>query len=222
MKKINELAIQYKNTNDRIILNEIFKLLYDSIQEKTKYIFYKHDFVKNRYQIKIWNSSQKKYKSEKRVNTFKLCNSKKIEISDVEQELKLEILRIIRDYDVKLPFENYLNSSLINWRPSFIRKKNFMEVLSTINESELINEEEEESPLNNLMSVDAQYPEEHTDILSQFGNLTKKEKILIQLISSHPEKNQTELAEIIGVTQQRIAQMKQILKNKYKKTCNSL
>lgn len=222
MKKINELAIQYKNTNDRIILNEIFKLLYDSIQEKTKYIFYKQDFVKNRYQIKIWNSSQKKYKSEKRVNTFKLCNSKKIEISDVEQELKLEILRIIRDYDVKLPFENYLNSSLINWRPSFIRKKNFMEVLSTINESELINEEEEESPLNNLMSVDAQYPEEHTDILSQFGNLTKKEKILIQLISSHPEKNQTELAEIIGVTQQRIAQMKQILKNKYKKTCNSL
>jgi len=218
MKNLNELAKQYKKTNSQVILLEIFKLLAQPIKTKARYIFYKQDFVKEKYEVMVYDKKKEDLKKQKRVRYFKLCDTNKIELEDIEQDLQLQVMELLKKYDPKKPFENYFNATLSDWRPSCVREFNFIKDLDTKNETELVQENQEEPPLDDLATIEPEYPVEDVNIDKMFQNLTKKEKNLLELMVKFPNKNQQELADIIGVTQPRVVQILKEVRKKYKKT----
>jgi len=218
MKNLNDLAKQYKKTNSQAILFEIFKLLAQSIKTKARYIFYKQDFIKEKYEVLVYDKKKEDLKKQKRVRYFKLCDTHKIELEDIEQDLQLQVMELLKKYDPKKPFENYFNATLSDWRPSCVREFNFIKDLDTKNEAELVQENQEEPPLDDLATIEPEYPVEDVNIDKMFRNLTEKEKSLLELMVKFPNKNQQELADIIGVTQPRIVQILKEIRKKYKKT----
>jgi RNA polymerase sigma factor (sigma-70 family) len=208
---LNQLAKEYKKTASSIILNEIFKLLTDALHKKAQYVFYEQKFSKGKYDIEIFDKTTKQFQKEKRTETFRLCDTKKVEFVDVEQELNLKVMELLNKYDARKPFENYLFATLKNWRPTFIQNLNFTKGLNTVNESDLADINDKHSSLDEVVSV---MPEEEIEIDDLFANLTEEEKKFIELKKKFPHKNQTEIATILGVTQQRVSQILIDLKKK--------
>jgi len=217
MNSLNDLAKQYKKTNSQVVLIEIFKLLAQPIKTKARYIFYKQDFIKEKYEVMVYDKKKEDLKKQKRVRYFKLCDTNKIELEDIEQDLQLQVMELLKKYDPKKPFENYFNATLSDWRPSCVREFNFIKDLDTKNETELVQENQEEPPLDDLATIEPEYPVEDVNIDKMFQNLTKKEKNLLELMVKFPNKNQQELADIIGVTKQAVSKMIIGVREKYKK-----
>ena len=215
MNNLNELAKEYKQTKSQVILNNIFKLLYKALKDKASYVFYKQNFFKEKRTTEIFNRKTKRFEKKEEIITIKLYNTKKIELEDIEQELKLKVMELLTNFDVKKPFENYLFSTLKNWRPSYVQEVNFMKGLDTINESDLNNKDEENINLDNFPAPE-QKIEEPTNYEILFQNLTIQERFLINILRRCPNKKQQELADIIGVTHQRIDQILKVLRKKVK------
>jgi len=191
MKKINELVKEYKKTKDSQILNKIFEVLKNIIKTKSEFIFYQRTFKMGKYE-------------------FRLVDTKQCELNDVKQELNLEILRMIKDWKGKQPFENYLFTSLWNWRPNFVNKK-LIQHMFNVHE-----DDEEDSKVNNIPAEPTEI-EEEINIDEMFSNLTDIEKKIVILLKDNPELNQSQLAETIGVTQQRISELLLNIRKKYNK-----
>jgi len=104
--QLHQLVKEYKKTNNQKFLNEIVILLTPIIKSKARFIYHKKWFNVNR------DSHNPKY--------INLKQSGKTTIEDVEQELWLTLIRIIKEYNSKKSFEAYLGISLNNWRPSFL------------------------------------------------------------------------------------------------------
>jgi RNA polymerase sigma factor (sigma-70 family) len=215
MTTLTKLATEYKKTKSEKVLNDIFKFLSLALKNKAKYVFYKQKFIKNKYETEVFDKETLKFKKEERVSTFRLCDTKKVELEDVEQELNLKVIELLDNYDNKLPFDNYLFGTLKYWRPDYIRKFNFIKDLDTINESDYTDTKGN----NNFVNLPAPDPEdtELPDLSEMFGSLTKGEEKLLKLMIKFPYKNQQELADTVGVSQQRVCQILELLKKKYKK-----
>jgi RNA polymerase sigma factor (sigma-70 family) len=196
MSNLTELVRQYKKTKRKNILNEVFKLIDKNLQKRAEYLFY-----------------QQKFKINKKV--VRLSEIKKVELEDITQELRLAVLKLIEKYDVKKPFENYFYSSLQFWFPEFIRQRNSRESLGILTESEMTTEENESSVFDNLTTQPI-YPEEELDVDTMFDDLSDMEKKVVDLLSQFPEKNQSEVAEILEVTPQRVNEIILNLRKKYK------
>jgi RNA polymerase sigma factor (sigma-70 family) len=192
MKELNELIKQYKKTKDHQLLNQIFEVLKNIIKKKAEFLFYQKTFKFGKYE-------------------FKLVDTKQVELNDVKQELNLELLRMIKDWKGKQPFENYLFASLWNWRPKFVNKSLIQE---TFNIHEI--DEDEDSKIDNIPAEPEEIKED-INIDEMFSDLTEIEKKIIILLKDNPELNQSELADIIGVTQQRISELMTNIRKKYNK-----
>jgi DNA-binding CsgD family transcriptional regulator len=192
MKKINELELlvkNYKKKKDEQSLNQIFKLLNNVLKEKAKYIFYKQSFFGK--------------------DGLKLCDTKQVELNDVMQELYLELLRIIDNYMVKEPFENYLYANLKLWRPKFINV-DFLKNLKTKSIYRL-NEEGEEENLADNISI----PE---PINIEFSlPLTKKEQKVWELLQGNLNLSQEKIAEEMDISQKYVSNLITSIKNKIQK-----
>jgi RNA polymerase sigma factor (sigma-70 family) len=124
----------------------------------------------------------------------------------------IEIMRIIKKYKCKKPFDNYLFASLWNWKPHFLNKK-FYNYLKN-NSAEIIDEEgNEKSLIENIPQEENTTAE--LDFKEMFENLNETEKKVINLLTENNDIKQSEIAEIIGVTQQRISQIIDEIKKKY-------
>jgi RNA polymerase sigma factor (sigma-70 family) len=190
MTKLDELVIEYKKTNNQCIGNQIYLLLKKSIQEKTKYLYY-----------------QQKFKG------MKLCNLKIVDIEDVEQELYLELARIIKNYNVKKgSFSTYWYSTLWNYKPKFINV-DFFNQLKNTKTYKLNEDDEEESLIDHIASFPAK---DEINIFDMFEKLTDEEKKLINILKKKEGINQSELADIFGVTQPYISSMFDSIRKKYK------
>jgi RNA polymerase sigma factor (sigma-70 family) len=192
MKKINELVKQYKKTKDSQVLNQIFEVLKNIIKTKSEFIFYQKLFKFGKFE-------------------FRLVDTKQYELNDVKQELNLEVLRIIKDYNINEPFEPYFFASLWNWKPRFVNKKLIQQLLN-IHEVD----EDEDSKVNNIPAEPVEI-EDELNIDEMFTNLTDIEKKIVILLKDNPELNQSQLAETIGVTQQRISELLVNIRKKYHK-----
>jgi len=190
MTKLDELAIQYKKANNQYIGNQIYLLVKKSIQEKTKYLFY-----------------QQKYKG------MRLCNLHIVDIEDVEQELYLELARTLDKYNQKKgTFSTYWYSTLWNYKPKFINA-DFFNQLKNTKIYKLNEDDEEESLIDHIASFPAQ---DEINIFDMFDNLTEDEKKLINILKKKEGINQSELADIMGVTQSYISIMFVNIRKKYK------
>jgi RNA polymerase sigma factor (sigma-70 family) len=211
--QIQALVIEYKKTKQQSLINEIFKLLNTLLVKKAKNIFYHQKFPQHTYKKRILDNETGEYVEKEFVECFRLCDIKKIDFEDVLQELRLEIFRIIENYDITRQFYTYLISSLWKWRPECIRTKQFAVELSDIGSGEM-----EDDELNNFENIgeETEPIPEKQNMMKNFEALTKQEKKLIKLKLSRPQLNQTQIAESLGVTQQRVSEILRNLRKKYK------
>jgi len=187
--KLTELVIQYKKNKDNKILNTIFLLLEKNLKEKADYVFYQQNFFGKK--------------------GIKLSATKKVDYDDIKQELYYEILKIINTYDTKFPFENYLFSSLKFWKPSIINTE-FFKNLNTQSIYQINEEGEEENIAENIMITNPQKIEFIED-------LTNKEREIFDLLKSDINLTQIEIAEELGISQQRVSDLIASIKKKIQK-----
>ena len=139
---------------------------------------------------------------EKKTNyVFNKLKFSKLEKNDIKQELYVTVLKIIKDYNIKKPFENYLFSGLKNWLPEIAKE-------DTTYYQPLYEVPIEKCQTNIRESL------EEVNIDEIFKNLTKQEKKVVEILAKNPEFTHSQIGETIGVTRQRI---EFILKNIRKK-----
>ena len=181
MKNLNQLVVTYKQTKDKEILNQIFSLLNKTIHDKATYIFYRKKFYKNK-------------------NCFYLFKIKTLQLNDIENELKLLILKLIEKTDINKPFDKYLFSSIWNWG------KSLSSLCEEINYRSIFQYEDKLTVQPNI------------DIYNlERLCTTKQEQMIIEMIKESPKIKQSEMAERLEVTQSRIAQILKKLRKKIRK-----
>jgi RNA polymerase sigma factor (sigma-70 family) len=198
MKSLNKLIERYKKTKDKDLLTEIFLFLSPIIRQKATYIYYE----------KTFNYHNK---------NFKLSKINKLEFEDVLQELNVFVLELIDKYKSKMNFRKYLYSSIWNWRPSFIRTKQFISEIDDISEENLTYDESDNRGFDTILFINPEIKEQEKNILKCFRRLSIQEKKLINFILKNSTMTQTQIADRLKVTQQRVSQILKNLRNKYNK-----
>lgn len=181
MTKLTELVKEYKKTKEEKIFTQIYKIIEKTIKEKVDYVFYEHTF-------KIGNKE------------FKLVNTKKIERDDISQELLLDFLEWINNFDSSVSeFDNYFYSCLWNWKPKNINA----EFLQSLNTSSIyrINKEGEEENIADKMIA----PEESN--IEFVSNLTAQEEDVWKLIQGSLNLTQAEIAEELNISQKTVSNL---------------
>lgn len=196
MKTLDEQVLEYKKTKDRNLLNNLFITLQPMIKKKSEYVFYHKKFNCGNYSIR-------------------LCDTKKVELDDIIQELNLEILRLIEDYDITRPFKNYFFATLWDWRPAFIRTGNFGKEINMVISENMLATDENVNFLDNMADPNSIQVQDDTPIFQKFTDLTEEEKKVMNLLMKNNKMNQSQIAKIIGVTQPRVSQIIKKLKDKY-------
>jgi RNA polymerase sigma factor (sigma-70 family) len=190
MNNLNDLVVKYKKLKDKKILEEIFKLLEDTIKEKARYVFYERVFNINNH-------------------PFKLVDIKQVEFKDVIQELNLETLRIINDYDITQSFETYFYASIWDWKPDFINA-DFFNNLNTQSIYQETIEGEEEDITEKISSSE--------EIKIEFKcKLTDLEQEVWELKKGNLNLSQEEIAEELGVSQKTVSNVIASIKKKIQK-----
>jgi len=211
MKKENDeltnLVIDYQETKAQAVLSAIFKLLEKTIKDKAKYIYNTKYFPISHY----YGASEKK-------GTFNLRKSNLCDIEDVRQELIVEVIRIINNFNPKLnkKFMRYLLSCVWNWRPAFITA----DFIGQITSEKLykINSEGEEELTEQLMPEDLNRKFIDIDLAGIESELTTPlEKKVLSVLLNSKGLTQVEIAKEAGVSKQMIgmviAKIKNILKS---------
>jgi RNA polymerase sigma factor (sigma-70 family) len=202
MTKLTELIIEYKKTKDKILSEKIYIELRFIVEKKAKYIF-----EQKYYPISLYHKSEKN-------GCFNLRKHNLCEYFDVENDLWIEIFRIIENYDITKEFENYLYSSLKNWTPSFINK-NFVDSLANNSLNYVRNEEEQ------LIEIE---DDNGKNITEQNSNLeeifaicnTDRERKILSIILGEKGITQKEIAKKIGISQPAVNKILRGLKKKIK------
>jgi RNA polymerase sigma factor (sigma-70 family) len=209
MNKINELVIQYQKTKDKNILNEIFKELESTIDDIAKKTFYRKEFIKRIYNVEIYDKKKEKLITKQKKDYFKICDTRKLTIKDIKQELYIFILELINKCKSNKPFENYLYSSISKWIPSFINEE-FIKNLDTQSIYK-INEEGEEINL-----VD-EIPSQEEPEIEFKQDLTDFEQKVWDLKINNLNLSQEEIAKELDVDQATISRAFADIKKKLQK-----
>lgn len=189
MINLNKLVKSYKKSKDNKLLEEIFINLNNIIKERAKFVFYQQDFFGTK--------------------EIKLYLTKQIELLDVIQDLNLFILKLIKNYDIKQPFENYLFRSLKFYKPSFINKE-FIKTLKTQSIYQMNKEGEEENIAEEKLIL------EYKEI--EFNEpLTEKEQEIFDLIKEDMNLTQEDIAKELGISQQSVSIIIASIKEKIQK-----
>jgi RNA polymerase sigma factor (sigma-70 family) len=196
MDNLNELVVNYKKTKNSQILNKIFKLLAEVIHDKATFVFSQQKFQAKGYK-------------------FRLKNTNKLTVEDVEQYLNLFTLELIKRCDNNKPFDKYFFSSIWHWHPKFINK-DFLNQLK--NFSIFDTDFEDDNVKTNKLDILRVFPkfEEKLNLDEMFDDLTVTEKKLLNIILKTKNQNQSELADILGVSQSYISRIFENLKKKYR------
>jgi len=230
MDKITTLILQYKKTKDQNILNEIFEILNPVIQKKAKYIYYGKWYPINLYHpckfCRNCNKLNNIPKSEHKIicqecqvcrcekGFFNLNKNNLCEYKDIENDIWLEILRIIENFDIAKNFNTYLYSCLWEFIPTFITK-NFIKSLSNQSLSKVDQEgNESEMEIPDEPKQTNNFNLEH--IYSVCKNETEQ-KIIKLLIAGL---KQIEIAKELCVSEQYISKIIIKLRKKITKLLN--
>jgi len=233
--KVETLVKQYKKEQTQTILDQIFKELKSLIIKKSRYIYERKYFPIALYHLckscRNCEVGKELIKEEKKKVYCELCkdcrcvkgyfNLKKnnlCDYQDVENDLWLEILRVIRDYDITKNFATYLISSIYEWRPAFLTK-DFVTSLRNISLTKTNSEGSEEE-------MDFENDESENQIFSRLTMeeirgvaKTKKEKELLSILLNQKGIDQKEIAKKLHSSRQTVSKIfKRLqlrLKNKF-------
>jgi hypothetical protein len=237
MENLTNKIINYKKSKNAKSFNEIYKILQSVLKDKVKFIYYTkwyplNLYIKCKYCQQCINNKELQNKP-KEIERRKLCDKcvdcicskgyfnlnygHLCDYEDVKQELDLEILKLINDFDIKLgDFNSYLFSSLWDWRPSFIT----LEFVENITHNSLfeINEEGEEQILNikddkSQKKITSNLKIE--EILKECK--TETERKVCKLLLDTPTLSQKTLAKKLGTYQRDISRIINKLRKRLKK-----
>ncbi len=237
MQTLNDLVIEYKQTNLPLFLDKIFKELKKIIKDKSEFIYYKKWYPLNLYnKCKYCKDCKNNIESKNRINELKrkktcedckkcICNKRYFNLSqnhlcdlqDVNSDLVAEIIRLINNFDpTRGEFKTYLISSLWNWRPSFLTT-GFVE---NVNYSPLVKETESgetyvvdavdnnsTKKIKSKLNVEDIFSVCHSDV----------ERKLCELYLMNPNLSQKEIALKLHTTQQTISKAIIKLRKKLKR-----
>jgi len=230
MINLTPLVIEYKKNKDGKVLEKIYSELKDTISQKAKFIYYAKFYPLNLYHpckfCRNCNKLNNVPKSEHSIickecskcrcikGFFNLKKDGLCDYQDVENDIWLEILRTINNFDIKKDFNTYLFSNLWEFIPSFITKdfikslshKSLMHVDDEGNETQIeILEEQKEIKSRPVME----------DILKECK--TEIEKKVCELYLINPKLSQEEIAENLGTYQKDISRIINRLRKRLKK-----
>jgi hypothetical protein len=234
--QVELLVKQYKQTQDKATLDKIFEELKTLIHKKAKYIFERKYFPIALYHLckscrKCEQGNDLVEEQKKKIycevcddctcvrGYFNLRQDNLCEYQDVENDLWLEILRIIKDYDITKDFSTYLISSIYEWRPSFLTK-DFVDSLRNTSLTRT-NEEGFEEEMD-IADNDTQNQLFSRLTLREIASITckfshnKTEHKIIHMLFRDNSLTQAEIAEQLCVSQQYISEVIKTLQNKFK------
>jgi len=219
MINLTNLVIQYKRSKDKQIMDKICAELKLTIQQKAKFIYFAKWYPLNLYHPCKYCRNCNKLNNVPKAEHNTICrdcevcrcvkgffNLKKdglCEYQDVENDIWLEVLRVIENFDITKDFNVYVFSCLWEFIPTFITK-NFVKSLlnkpltkiddeGNETELEISNEPKEKSKLN--ISIE----EIFSICVDDF------EKKILKLILKNKKVNRTKIAKELGVSPQYIS-----------------
>jgi len=210
MTNAEDLIKQYKQSKNKKTLDDIFILLKPVVMTKAKYVYYKKFYPFSLYN-RCYNCRQCNAKNalicedcEKCTcvkGTFNLKRNNLCEYSDVENDLYLDILRMIETYDTTKSWNTYFYASLWNWQPTFLTKEFLNSLLTqpiTHHNEEKISTQQNEND-NKTTEVMKDFKKAVTKVL------TKRELQIYHILLQDNRLKEVEIAEKIGLTQQAVS-----------------
>ena len=227
MINLTELVKEYKQTKNQVIINEIYTELKSIIQQKARFIYYAKFYPLNLYHsCKYCRNCDKlnNVPKEEHISICKDCevcrcikgffNLKKdnlCEFEDVENDIWLEVLRTIENFDITKDFNIYVFSCLWEFVPTFITK-DFIKSLS----NKSLTQQDDEGNESQIVILDEQEePKLSSEEIFKVAT-TKREKELINLFLNDKTMNQEKAGKLLGLTQQAISLILNKLKKKLK------
>lgn len=222
----NDLIIKYKSDHLESDLRLILKILNPVLKKKAEYIFFKKYYPKSLYHpclaCKLCEVDKKDMDNENckdcdkctcQHGFFNLRKLNACEYEDVYDDLILEVLRLIENYDISKDFDKYFYACIWNWMPSFLTKNFIQNIhLKSLYSYNIDGEESEQDIIDektlrtNNFSID--------EILEICKN--PREKQIIHLILKTGKFNQAEIAKKLGISRQAVNKIVKKLKLKIK------
>ena len=193
MINLTELVINYQKTKSNLILDKIFKCLSKVIKKKAVYLFRQRHF-----------------------NNVRLCELHSIELEDIEQEIYLELMRMINKYDKTIcDFDKYFYTALYNHVPAFLNRDFFNQLKNVSITPE--NYEDGET-LSNIDKFEANKERNKKEIkeIEFKSKLTEGEQKVFNILKSNPNLNYSEVARKMRLTRERVRQICEQLRKKLK------
>jgi len=217
----------YKEIKDKKLLEEIFVYFRPLIRKKAKYIYERKWYPLSLYhkckfcrQCIIEDKTECKTcdKCECIKGFFNLRSYNLCDYMDVEQDLILEILRIIENYDISKSFYTYLYSCMFDWTPSFLTK-DFIKSIT----HKPFNKENNEGELEELPILDTKEEDflENIDMKDFIISCSDLEKKYIRILLKEKGLKKVEIAKRFGISSARISQISKELEKKLKYYLNS-
>jgi RNA polymerase sigma factor (sigma-70 family) len=231
MINLTNLVIQYKKTKNQAIIDKIYIELKTTIQQKARFIYYAKFYPLNLYHpCKYCRSCDKLNNVPKGEHSiickdcevcrcikgfFNLKKDNLCEFEDVENDIWLEVLRVIENFDITKDFNTYLFSCLWEFVPTFITK----DYVKSLSNKSLTKTDDE----GNEAEIDI--PDEQAETKLSLEEIlkeckSKREKELLNLFLNDKSMTQEKAGEILGISQQAISLIFNKLQEKLKKYLN--
>jgi len=223
MINLTSLVKEYKETKNKLLLDKIYLELQSTIKQKARFIYYAKWYPLNLYHpCKYCRNCTKLNnipKSEHNLickncqdckcikGFFNLKKNNLCDYEDVENDLWLEILRTIENFDTTKDFNTYLFSNLWEFIPTFITK-NFIKSLT--NKSLVKIDEEGNESEREISEEETQTKQIDLDNILKLCK-TKRKKEIVRLLAKGLK--QEEIAEILKVSPQYISNVLKGLRN---------
>jgi RNA polymerase sigma factor (sigma-70 family) len=215
MNRIEQLVKEYKQEKTQSKLNQIVTILKPVVFKKAKYI---HE--KKFYPLSLYHKCIECRKCIEKIDcencercrcvkgTFNLKRKGLCDLADVENDLWLEILRVIENYDITKNFETYLYATLWDWIPSFINKNYIKELLN-------ISLENSSEETENIASKQIFQPTEIIEVAEKV--LSPKEKELFYILLKDNKLTELEISKKLNIDQSVVSRRLTALRKKLKK-----
>jgi len=217
MINLTQLVKEYKQTKNKILLNKIYLELQSTIKQKAKFIFFQKWYPLNLYHpCKFCRSCDKLNNIPKSEHSlickdceickcikgfFNLNKNHLCDYEDVENDIWLEVIRTIENFDMTKDFNTYLFSNLWEFIPSFINK-NFIKSLS--NKSLTQSDEEGNETQMDIPEEETQTKKIDLDTILNCCK-TEQEREILRLLAKGSK--QEEIAEILELSSQYISKV---------------
>ena len=225
MINLTSLVKEYKETKNKLLLDKIYLELQSTIKQKARFIYYAKWYPLNLYHpCKYCRNCTKLNnipKSEHNLickncqdckcikGFFNLKKNNLCDYEDVENDLWLEILRTIENFDTTKDFNTYLFSNLWEFIPTFITK-NFIKSLTNKSLIKIDEEGNESESEREISEEETQTKQIDLDNILKLCK-TKRKKEIVRLLAKGLK--QEEIAKILKVSPQYISNVLKGLRN---------